>query len=166
MPRTRDENARDEMQEQEIRTTRVPLYVIVNGEPTDEEDRDVPGVYRVAVDSDLSEEEMAETALDLFHEKNGISCLDDFEIRVVNAAGKELERTDNHESGSLLDRGEYLSHMNLTDLPKEVLESNVPYDTKSQSLSITENRAEAPRFSHGEVSAAVLPLSLRLIYAT
>lgn len=71
---------------------RVVVTVTVKGEPSDEDDEGVAGRYEVDVTlfdvdeapslSRVQAEGVREAALDAFHEKIGIACLDDFEITV------------------------------------------------------------------------------------
>lgn len=90
------------------RAKMVPVYVIVEGEPSDSDDHFIPGFYEVKVDGDLTDEEKAEVALDHFHDNNGIACLDDFSIRVISEDGRWLPQMESYENRSLQDRGEYI----------------------------------------------------------
>lgn len=108
MSRTREENAADLMAEEAEREARVSVYVIVAGAPSNVDDGDVPGTYLVRVDPDLTSEEKAEAALELFHENNGIEVLDDFEIEVRAANGDLLPRMVGYEAGDLGSRGDYI----------------------------------------------------------
>jgi hypothetical protein len=64
---------------------------------------------------------MAEVALDHFHENNGIDCLDDFAIRVLDADGREFPRMDGYENDSLSAHGEYGGFVDGIDVPDAVL---------------------------------------------
>lgn len=97
-----------------------PIYVVVQGNATNLDDKDVPGVYLVEVDPSLSGEEKAEVALDHFHEKNGIAMLEDFDIAVFDASGTELPRMEAYDNGSLQRRGEYCGGLNDVDVPASV----------------------------------------------
>jgi len=121
MTKTREENALDEMHEAAVKEARVPVYVIVTGEPSDSDDHFIPGFYLVQVDSDLTDEQRAEVALDHFHDNNVIACLDDFTIRVIDVEGKWLSQMERYDNRSLMERGEYLGDFDdLSHLPEAV----------------------------------------------
>jgi hypothetical protein len=107
MTRTREENAADLAREEQWLQSLVPVYVAVTGEPTDHDDKAVPGVYLVEVEPDLTPEERTETALDIFHENCGISSLEDFTIVVYSAAGDLLPCMEDHEIGSFWAKGRW-----------------------------------------------------------
>lgn len=122
MTKTREENAINEMLEAAQREARVPVYVIVTGEPSDSDDHFIPGYYHVQVDAGLTDEQKAEVALDHFHDNNAIACLDDFTILVIDADGKWLSQMEHYENRSLMDRhGEYIGDFDdLSHLPSAV----------------------------------------------
>lgn len=72
------------------------VYIQVSGTPSDPEDRDVPGVYRMMFDRSCPGDvrTLARSALDTFHENVPIATLDDFDIRISTAAGTLLEEED------------------------------------------------------------------------
>lgn len=80
---------------------RVNVSVVVRGEASDQDDEGVAGTYRLEVDvgdavkgeplTAAQLEAVHEEALDRFHEKVGIACLDDFEISATCEAGEEVE---------------------------------------------------------------------------
>ena len=72
------------------------------------EDEDVAGVYGVlfTVDAgELSDAKKAAIALDIFHAKQGIAVLDDFEISVVDEAGHLVAPDSEHVDYSCSDAG-------------------------------------------------------------
>lgn len=86
---------------------RIPVYIGVEGTPSEADDEDVPGAYLVMVDSDLPEEDRPSAALDIFHEHIGIECLDDFTITAYDAEGNALSEKDQAEDYALGNRGEF-----------------------------------------------------------
>jgi hypothetical protein len=71
--------------------------------PTDAEDESLEGKYQVTFDTDaagFSEEKLASIALDVFHAKQGINELEEFEITVLNAHGQPVEQDENHVHGA------------------------------------------------------------------
>lgn len=120
MTRTREENAADLVRDGAWRETLLPVYVIVRGEASESEDEAVPGIYLCYVDPSLSDGERAEVALDHFHENNGIGCLDDFSIDVVDTDGNVLPRLDAYENGSRSAYGDYGDRLEDGDAPAAV----------------------------------------------
>jgi len=108
MTNTREENAAEMARDEARRASMVPVYVIVTGEPSDSDDYFTPGFYQINVDPDLTDEQKADTALDIFHDNNGIACLEDFTITVFDADGKTLSGAESHEHGSFWNHGEYI----------------------------------------------------------
>lgn len=73
-----------------------------------DDDIDVQGIYQVSFDKaypDLCESKLASMALDLFHTENGIKCLDDFEITVINNDDEPIPASEDHESYSYTGKG-------------------------------------------------------------
>jgi hypothetical protein len=85
----------------------VTVHVLVEGDPSEEEDQSVAGAYKFRVDRSLSEGDRASAALDCFACCVPIAVLDDFGLRVFDAAGNEMTEGD-AESYSLDDRAVYL----------------------------------------------------------
>jgi len=98
---------------------RVPLYVMVDGHPTEGADDEVPGNYLVMVDADLSERDQVSAALDVFHSSVAIECLDDFSISVIDESGAIRDENEEHESYSLPfeKRGEFCGPVDDADMP-------------------------------------------------
>lgn len=120
MTRTREENASDLQKEQVRKDAMLPLFVVVVGDPTEPDDKDVPGVYLALVDRDLTPEQQAETALDQLHYNVVIACLDDFDIVVFTEEGTLLPRMENYDGGTLLDRGEFGDFVAMENVPERV----------------------------------------------
>jgi hypothetical protein len=97
-----------------------PIYIIVTGEPSDDEDETVPGIYVVGVSKELTSGDQREAVLDQFHLHIGISVLDDFEIEVVDETGKELDVIEEYESGSLEGEADFWGDINEDDAPAAV----------------------------------------------
>ena len=84
---------------------RVMVTIVVKGDPSDRDDEGVAGRYGVEVSlsgvqdapalSRVEAEALCEAALDAFHEKIGIECLDDFDIGVCFS-----EKVDELEIGA------------------------------------------------------------------
>jgi len=98
---------------------RVPLYVIVDGTPSEEIDDEVPGNYLIMVDADLSEQDQVSAALDIFHSSMAIDCLDDFSISVIDENGNDREENEEHESYDLPFEkcGEFCGPVDDADMP-------------------------------------------------
>lgn len=75
----------------------VNVHALLDGQPH-ELDKDVPGVYRIALPKD--EKDIAGTALDIFHNTIPIKCLDNFTFRVIDAQGIEIFEAEDYESYS------------------------------------------------------------------
>ncbi|KVV07448.1 hypothetical protein [Burkholderia ubonensis] len=89
-----------------------PLHINVRqitAELNDPEDAGVAGVYAVIFsidDRQLSDAKRASIALDIFHARQGIGCLDDFEIAVIDGAGNAIAQDLEHEDYSTSDDGD------------------------------------------------------------
>jgi hypothetical protein len=99
------EEALDAHYEEWLRTNRRSLLILASPntalEDLDEEDDHVPGVYQVSVDPDVPEEDLADTALDIFHDNIAVEVLDDFDFCVVDPETNELlSQNDDYESYS------------------------------------------------------------------
>lgn len=66
---------------------RIPYYIEAKGEPSADEDAEVPGIYLVMVDADVPDEDRPSAALDLFHENQAVDMLDDFDFTVYDRSG-------------------------------------------------------------------------------
>lgn len=79
------------------------VFVIVTGSASEEEDDAVQGIYQFSVapaDVDLADplhcSATATAVLDSFHEHQGISMLDDFEIKLVLSDGRVIGEHEPH----------------------------------------------------------------------
>ncbi|WP_176331338.1 hypothetical protein [Burkholderia vietnamiensis] len=75
----------------------------------DPQDRDVEGIYAVIFgvdDRQFSDAKRASMALDIFHAHQGIECLDDFEVEVIDEDGRVIEQDPDHVDYSASDDGE------------------------------------------------------------
>lgn len=85
----------------------MPIEVEVVVKPTtkrlsEPDDRSVAGVYLMLVDGDTPKEDHASAALDAFHDKHAIACLDDFDVYArMPGTTKRLVESEAHESYSL-----------------------------------------------------------------
>jgi hypothetical protein len=120
MTRTREKNAADLAREQQWLESLVRVYVAVTGEPTHLDDEGVPGVYLVEVEPDLTEEEKADTALDIFHENCAISLPEDFNIDVFSESGNLLITFEKQETGTFCDRGRWGDQMSDERIPAAI----------------------------------------------
>lgn len=66
-------------------------------------DKEVPGVYRIALPDD--EQDIAGTALDIFHNTIAVKCLDNFEFKVIDDQGIEFQEGEDYEAHSGIDKG-------------------------------------------------------------
>jgi hypothetical protein len=66
------------------------VYIKVATTRHDDEDDGLPGVYAVAVDEELDDDDKASAALDIFHEHVEIADLDDVVVTVHSEDGAEL----------------------------------------------------------------------------
>lgn len=73
----------------------------------DIEDRELPDIIHILLNGKFYEDDIADAALDVFHTKIPISCLDDFEITVLHE-GIELETNPNHRPYSLSGIGDVI----------------------------------------------------------
>ncbi len=65
-----------------------------------EYDTDVAGIYAVEISGDVPPPRGATLALDRFHHEVAIDVLDDFEIRVTDAAGMPVEEDGDCEESA------------------------------------------------------------------
>ncbi|MCA8228230.1 hypothetical protein [Burkholderia vietnamiensis] len=75
----------------------------------DPQDRDVEGIYAVIFgvdDRQFPDAKRASMALDIFHAHQGIECLDDFEVEVIDEDGRVIEQDPDHVDYSASDDGE------------------------------------------------------------
>lgn len=110
--------------------TSIDCYVRVTGEATDADDDGLAGYYLVTVTADdaileTRRGEIATAVLDAFHEKQGISVLDDFEISVHLHDGSLISESDDAESSSVSDllHAEYIGLVTDSSLPFTALPS-------------------------------------------
>lgn len=91
----------------DVKTRRLKItatHIIVRSQ----RDAKAAGTYLIDVDADLTDQQAASCALDVFHNYVGITDLEDFEFGVFDhETGKELEEDPNHDSYSLMDRGRF-----------------------------------------------------------
>lgn len=83
------------------------LYVLVVGDPSEEEDDSVPGIYLTSVDPGLSEGDQREAVLDQFHDHVGIGMLEDFSFIVADEDGNILQAPDEYENGRHADKAQF-----------------------------------------------------------
>lgn len=96
------------------------LYVVVTGDPTEEEDTEVPGIYIAGVEPELSEGDQREAALDQFHDHVGIGMLEDFRIIVADEDGNILQAPDDYENGTHSDKAEFRGAVNMDETPETI----------------------------------------------
>ena len=107
--------------------TELDCYVEVTGDATDADDEGVQGFYLVQLKlsrpvslDELTEGEQSEIAkavLDSFHEHQGISDLDDFEISVFLPNGEDVMEEDDTEETGLVTYADHQGQVNEDDLP-------------------------------------------------
>lgn len=81
----------------------------VSKELDDPEDQSVTGIYAVTFrvdDRQLSDAKRASIALDIFHAHQGIGCLDDFEIEVIDGGNNVIDQDPDHMDYSGSDDGD------------------------------------------------------------
>lgn len=113
--------------------SQIDCYIEVTGAPSHEDDQDLPGFYLVSLElscaidpCDASEEDksqMAEAALNEFHEKQGIEVLDDFKIRVRLPSGQAIYETG-HSSETLVKASSFDGKVDEIQLPFPVTAKN------------------------------------------
>lgn len=121
-------------------TANTTVYVQVSGEPSEDDDEDLPGVYAMGVTvvdpsgidlgclNKAQEHAIAQAVLDEFHDQQGIECLDDFTIRLIMPSGADLREADDAEELSLILMGllnistqvEHVGKLDDQDLPPAV----------------------------------------------
>lgn len=74
------------------------VFVHAAGEPGDPEDADVPGIYVLSYDPRdvTSEGDLAGSALDAFHSRRAVECLDDFTFTVFTAQGDLITEAEDY----------------------------------------------------------------------
>lgn len=95
----------------------IDLYVCVQGVPSSEEDLGVPGIYLVSVTAQSDPAIHSEIALEIFHQKIGITELDDFDILVYEADGKLLWSDVETDGVDLAKLGEFLGKLGDAEIP-------------------------------------------------
>lgn len=88
------------------------VYVRVTcllSEPSDPDDAEIAGVYGVRLNDEVPSDRQADAALDAFHAEYGVEEPDDFEFEVLDAEGRELDSTADHEDMSLEHAGEVIA---------------------------------------------------------
>ena len=106
--------------------------MIVKGEASDDEDGNVAGAYLVQLNlslpvadvggvkhefTDLDHAEMATAVLNEFHEKLGISVLDDFEISVRLFGGNTINEAEEELDTGLVVSADFCGKVAESDLP-------------------------------------------------
>jgi len=89
------------------RSLRVNVRQVVD-ELADPDDEGLAGIWAVNFDfddADMPDGQRAGAALDVFHGRQGIENLDDFEIDVIDAHGRPIAQDENYEEGSYTDAG-------------------------------------------------------------
>jgi hypothetical protein len=76
----------------------VNVHALLDGGQPHEFDKAVPGVYRIALPND--EQDIAGTALDIFHNTIAIKCLENFTLKVIDDQGIEIFEADDYEAYS------------------------------------------------------------------
>lgn len=100
------------MDQQTKLTQTQPLRVNVRQVPEeldDPEDAGAVGLYAVIFSVDdhgLTDAKRASMALDIFHTRQGIECLDDFEIEVIDGRGNVIDPDPGHVDYSASDDGD------------------------------------------------------------
>lgn len=119
----------DELDVVSASATKLDCYVHVTGDATDADDEGVQGFYlievylarQVALDTlTLNEKsEIAAAVLDSFHDKQGISVLDDFTIGALLPDGSDIVEAGDVPASGLILRAVHLGSVNESDLPFE-----------------------------------------------
>ncbi|MFP3637625.1 hypothetical protein [Paraburkholderia sp. SIMBA_054] len=84
------------------------------------DDEGVAGLYAVIFNFDTTDvpaSKLASIALDIFHARQGIDCLDDFRIDVIDSSGNPVEQDEAHDDYSRSASGHVEK---LTDTPDEL----------------------------------------------
>ena len=98
------------------------LFVEINGNPSAEEDGHVPGVYRIEFEPDsVQNVDRASVALDVIAENVAISCLDDFQLVVLDLDGDVLFEEGDRESYTMGHLGVFVGRVVGEELPDPVL---------------------------------------------
>jgi hypothetical protein len=72
-------------------STKINVYIKVEGTPSSHKDTEVAGEYLIELDGSLDPTDYANTALDIFHISAPVSLPEDFSFRVFAADGTELQ---------------------------------------------------------------------------
>jgi hypothetical protein len=109
---------------------KLDCYVEVTGEASEADDEGVQGVYHIEVYLDRQvtldeltsneKSEIATAVLDSFHDKQGISVLDDFTISARLPNGSVIAEGDDVPATGLIQRAVHLGQINESDLPFEL----------------------------------------------
>lgn len=92
----------------EVRPLRINVRQ-VSKELDNHEDEGVAGIYSVIIDVDndqLSDVTRASMALDIFHAHQGIECLEDFEIAVIDGENNVIDQDPDYVDYSASDDGD------------------------------------------------------------
>lgn len=73
-----------------------------------EEDHQLYTQYHIELDDSVSETQLADVALDVFHENVAVKVLDDFQISVLDKNQTALEPSDEYENGSGRAKGQII----------------------------------------------------------
>lgn len=88
-----------------VTVSETTLYVHAEGEASDSEDDEVPGIYAVSVSSGVPVACLASAALDIFHGHVAVDVLDDFNFTVYSADGAPVEDSVTLDGYEFIDRG-------------------------------------------------------------
>lgn len=73
-----------------------------------EEDHQLYTQYHIELNDSVSETQLADVALDVFHENVAVKVLDDFQISVLDKNQTALNQSDKHELGSGATKGKII----------------------------------------------------------
>ena len=120
------------MTKKDIKTS-VNCYVNVTGQPTDDDDEFVVGCYLIAVTLEGSfdqsqltpqiQSDVAQISKDSFHEHQGISNLEDFEIVLYLESGESIDEDDDLPESDVVMSADHCGRVNDGDVPPEVRKS-------------------------------------------
>ena len=115
---------------------KLDCYVQVTGEASEADDEGVQGFYHIEVYLDRQvaldeltpneKSEIATAVLDLFHDKQGISVLDDFTISALLPNGGGVSEGDAVPDTGLIQRAVHMGQVSESDLPFELLDEPTP----------------------------------------
>jgi len=94
--------------QEDRKSLRINVRKVV-AELDDFNDEGAPGIYSVSFnfdDSGLTDQKRASIALDIFHAHQGIDCLDNFVIGVIDSSGNPVLQDETHVDYSFSDSGD------------------------------------------------------------